>query len=488
MQDIYRKAYHVVVWLGPEADDSLRAAQLLDYLKKFDVDSMSQDELLQVMPPPDDPGWTAVCGLLRRPWFSRLWVVQEVASNDKVVILWRDCSCSMEFFGMCVASIFKWQNIHVRGCEDPKTWKASAMGWSSFQRIRLVKQRPADSKGNLLGLLYLLRNFRCSDPRDHLFALLGLATDCNLTQFAPDYAEPIESVVLRYATNFVKGGMGHHLLRYSSWGSHCQKFPSWIPDWVNHETALPIPISWELNDEQNSPLKYCAAGNTSGRIGFIENGPQELLLVKGFIIDSITDIGRPYHVLHPPMTDGQLNFDGRAVCLFSTENLLAKLTTYPTVEDSKDILWRTLIANSCDNMTLQGTGKNIEASYTGFVQQCWRALDPDAQNTTEFSGGPSSREYDAQFILRMRNRLPCLTARGYLGIVPDAAQTGDQVCIFLGCPLPFILRRSKRPLDDWDVGEDVTLFRIIGHSYIHGIMRGEALQFEGLKEEYLHVY
>ena len=72
----------------------------------------------------------------------------------------------------------------------------------------------------------------------------------------------------------------------------------------------------------------------------------------------------------------------------------------------------------------------------------------------------------AAFSTRLGNGRFCVTARGYIGFVPYEAKVGDEICIIYGGVVPFVLRQSK--------GSS----RLIGESYIHGIMYGEALLFD----------
>jgi hypothetical protein len=53
---------------------------------------------------------------------------------------------------------------------------------------------------------------------------------------------------------------------------------------------------------------------------------------------------------------------------------------------------------------------------------------------------------------------------GHFGLVPDHAQVGDLVCILYGCDVPVILRKIKGH------------YELIGESYVHGIMKGEAME------------
>lgn len=58
-----------------------------------------------------------------------------------------------------------------------------------------------------------------------------------------------------------------------------------------------------------------------------------------------------------------------------------------------------------------------------------------------------------------------LSDKGYVGLAPDDAQTGDVVCILFGALVPFVLREK--------VGR--RQYQLIGEAYVYGIMDGEFL-------------
>jgi hypothetical protein len=70
-----------------------------------------------------------------------------------------------------------------------------------------------------------------------------------------------------------------------------------------------------------------------------------------------------------------------------------------------------------------------------------------------------------------RSRRRCITSTGFLGQVPLHAQEGDVIVISIGSAVPFVLcPRQAR-------------YQLVGQAYIHGVMIGEALQFEHLAKE-----
>lgn len=63
------------------------------------------------------------------------------------------------------------------------------------------------------------------------------------------------------------------------------------------------------------------------------------------------------------------------------------------------------------------------------------------------------------------NRCIFVTQRGYIGLGSDLVKKGDLVCVLFGSTMPFVLR---------SIGSaEAERFRLLGVSYVHGIMDGE---------------
>lgn len=90
MASIYKSARRVVVWLGTGSEDSDLAMQSLDYLGKQVI--LTKDNWLFAPPDAEEPYWVegtcsvpyseevwaAINRLLGRPWFMRVWIIQEI--------------------------------------------------------------------------------------------------------------------------------------------------------------------------------------------------------------------------------------------------------------------------------------------------------------------------------------------------------------------------------------------------------------------------
>jgi Heterokaryon incompatibility protein (HET) len=98
MSDIYSRASRVIIWLGPESEDSVLAMDtLVDLGNKVGRDvertkfQSRTGELLdwtewRTLLPYTQAQIEAICRLYDRPWFERLWIWQEARlANDSAL-------------------------------------------------------------------------------------------------------------------------------------------------------------------------------------------------------------------------------------------------------------------------------------------------------------------------------------------------------------------------------------------------------------------
>jgi len=100
MSKIYGTARKVCIWLG-EADNDSKIA--IDFIKKEVLKLQGFDELCDSQEATSK--WRAMLNLMKRPWFSRRWVVQEIAlANDAELycgtktIPWKDFADAVQLF------------------------------------------------------------------------------------------------------------------------------------------------------------------------------------------------------------------------------------------------------------------------------------------------------------------------------------------------------------------------------------------------------
>ncbi|KAF2267331.1 hypothetical protein CC78DRAFT_614271 [Lojkania enalia] len=93
MSNIYNSAKNVCIWLGDADDESTTALKLVNDIMNFQV----LDLCLEATDESDERRWCDLIDTLKAPWFSRRWIIQEVASArdasvhvGKDVVHWDD--------------------------------------------------------------------------------------------------------------------------------------------------------------------------------------------------------------------------------------------------------------------------------------------------------------------------------------------------------------------------------------------------------------
>ena len=83
-------------------------------------------------------------------------------------------------------------------------------------------------------------------------------------------------------------------------------------------------------------------------------------------------------------------------------------------------------------------------------------------------------------IVAVLRRTLCVTAGGYLGVCPETVSIGDEIFILYHSPAPIFLRLINNQERDAK-----NMYQVLGHGYVHGLMDGEAMQKDCLKQQVL---
>ncbi|XXH05340.1 hypothetical protein Hte_011766 [Hypoxylon texense] len=136
--------------------------------------------------------------LLCRPWWSRVWIIQEAVVSRKLKIL---CG-SWEIEWDRLDAETKEENISIKQVALIKVMHPELLSYadSTLDNINLMRRKWVDAKtgNNIYELLYDLRRLACTDPRDRIFAFLGLLSPEMGPIMSPDYKHSIETIYARF--------------------------------------------------------------------------------------------------------------------------------------------------------------------------------------------------------------------------------------------------------------------------------------------------
>jgi len=112
MKDIYKKAMHVVIWLGKETAEDADTFNLLSRFEKlFKAKGMVPVGVVEnhrlELPAENSEEWTTLVRLFQRPWFQRIWVLQEagiIHGSENHLCVWLPSRWMAAHLSSCVVS------------------------------------------------------------------------------------------------------------------------------------------------------------------------------------------------------------------------------------------------------------------------------------------------------------------------------------------------------------------------------------------------
>lgn len=455
MKAIFQLATQVVIWLGKESDDSDLAMDLIADIHKTGVDKfMTGLESAR--------SWEALANFYRRPWFSRVWVLQETAVSHLSPEV-RAGNKRLSWDACEAARTYVENQINIKN--DPVSNMVRATVQSTVAAIHNVRRdlSPTDPMSNLEMLLKRTMRFFATDPRDKVFALLGLAHECDRMEIVPDYSKNLEQIYAELAVYLISKNIN---MIYFNTNSPSEDHPSWVPDWSWLNRRWPL---W-------SPGFYKAAGNTTQAGRFSQD--LSTLTIPALLIDrvGVTDEFVPrgvdpieYNESHVSLVIGNIEALLRKAIDEQPSNAeLAELNP-----EKSDALWRTLVINKESTTFTCPAPKSYEEMF--HVSRGRSEVPAKFQSkfpTQEERKHEFVRPYEQEVQSTMSDQRFFVTRNGRIGVGPRHLQEADLVVVFWGADMPCVLRKQ---------GSEH--MRFLGPAYVHGVMDGETFKHIQTKAE-----
>ncbi|KAI0894613.1 HET-domain-containing protein [Annulohypoxylon nitens] len=495
MRDIYASAERVIIWLGEEDEDSEIAFDAIPVLaaRKHCPDDDQDKELL---------GMVRSCssffnGLpIRRPWFSRVWVIQELAmaKQDPLVVCGRKCTSwstfmkAEEFVSRKVFTEIGMVRrkepsppgqISVEEVNDsPEEENIEVVGkWKTGVLHDLYTTMRCKGGESLRRLLFISRSSQATDPRDRVYGLLGLLKADLLDPPSPDhlievnYRKPTAEVYTDAMAHIFSQGDGPYTLSgvsppgISAAAPHIPDLPSTVPQ-PNLPSWVP-DFSKQFGD--NAPhtsgtIFHPPAGiGVSGPGADANNGrrlgDKRTLQVEGLFVDTIEDVtvlGPSFKSLPNQLVE-IASFAEKAKqrpCV-----LEPSIRPYVELYKRKEPLWRVLVSNKRWHSGYEPAPDSYETMYQKILSG---VAEEDDSEASEYIQSLKSDVGKSSFFT---------TTNGFVGICVPDSRKGDIIAILFGSPVPFVLRPRSDTIHVHD-GERPT-YSLIGASYVSGIMSGE---------------
>ncbi|KAK4199515.1 heterokaryon incompatibility protein-domain-containing protein [Triangularia verruculosa] len=431
MDTIYQTASQVLVYLG-EPDDT----------SDFAMDCISQRRVTQK----DEPFQYAVLQLFsQREWFSRVWVLQEVALAEIALVI-------------CGAKIVPWACF-------PDWWTRNAPFLAGkAEPPPVLSYGPSVMKKlTLLQQLHETRHSKSTLPHDKIYALVGLLQAEDRIGVLVDYTQSTESLYVSVAKSIIERGGSLAILsgKVQDPSSNREELPSWVPDWSLAPSAVSLGLA-------NKHLEPFDAGGKPACGVVIHTWPHKPATLEclGITFDTVKKTA--VHALQP------------AAGSESASRYYMDLVTD----------WVNLVGTSSSTVTELATYLILRFNQQSKTQHPTRFSQPpkgaeslwttlQALSTPTLELNPQELEARSDRDANIENLKFCIgrklfiTDNGALGLGPADIREDDTVAVLLGAPVPHILR--KKPPSGHDMSAANHLYTLVGECFVEGIMAGEAL-------------
>ncbi|PVH80079.1 hypothetical protein DL98DRAFT_572177 [Cadophora sp. DSE1049] len=458
MGALYSNAKDVVVWLGPSSDDSTLALKTLARLGEgvvfypaenrvtYEIEQFEawaetlqfDEQALRA----ESLSWVAIGSLLRREWFERLWVFQEIALASSAVVVVGEYSIEWELFRLGVYWVWMMINSINRlpeapNIENPRT--------NCLQGFLEVSDRNLTIQRNLLTTLHMTRRASCFDKRDRLFGIRDILYVDERQHIKPDYSLETEEVYTNTTVSLINSHERLYILKWCV--LQCPpsdlKLPSWIPD-------------FSFQGRPEAILSNQADGTAHSNHS-IENG--NVLIVHGVKVTEITQVVATESARH--------GADKEVVGVCRTwKQQLPSSTAYVTGSSMEDAFIEAVMCGKTQEIVPENSGVFPTTDSCKHVLLLGEEYEEFEPRKIYVSDGPDRERVMAELRRTSRGRSFFNTAGGHIGMCPDSAQCGDVVVVMLGCEVPLVLRPQPDCVDN---------FQVVGECYVPGIMTAEAL-------------
>ena len=310
MHKIFSRAELVYVDLGedvPEMDKMLQLLQKFDFLRHCTMQEIAKFfPAFEAcgFPGIEHPTWPGIVRFMRRPWFTRVWIMQEFILAKHVQIMVGIRRLNLEFLHwLVIACAYYWSfgspinhNLAVLYFPLRAQLELGLNNLTALLKARADRRDGTDQQ-NLASLLKKSRAFDATDKRDRAYALLSLADDVDHNRFAVRYKnETLDQTAQRLSRYFLVEsddchGYGRAAL-YHNVGLRGPG-PSWTYD-------LAGTARYEDMLARDSRIYHASAGSSHLEASIAG----AILTVRGYVLGSITQLSS---ALVPP-EPGQSSF------------------------------------------------------------------------------------------------------------------------------------------------------------------------------------
>lgn len=431
MWSIYQNSRNVVVFLGESRHGSDQALQLLFELSCLSADASERHtQITKVLADEQRaPYWKGLLKLMRRPWWSRAWIIQEYAVAPRVIFVCGLARLGGDVFNQAMEHLIDYRY----NAKIPHQWQHMVRHVALTPISHLLSTRhqyqsssPQD-KPAPIEILYRSRGAMASDPRDKVYSLFRLIAEDPRLQ--PDYSRSTHDLYKDVVRAMIDHSGTLEILCHHNVGNvGLPNMPTWCPDWTTMRGGRYL-----LQQK-----KYSAAGRTRAHAKFGGN----TLTVKGRALDQIELISKPTKYAdfkHSPA------IYSKAKGLWE---LASKRDEFPsdTWPDVPAAFPETLTSSRSRQRGPDGWSTHVLDPST--VKGMWNAWCRSRKEPFALDGAEEklAKKFEDAMLSALYGRVFFVSQQGRFGFADASAQVGDTIAVLLGGEVLFALREQDASL------------------------------------------
>ncbi|KAK3316846.1 heterokaryon incompatibility protein-domain-containing protein, partial [Apodospora peruviana] len=221
MKELYASADRVVAWLGHSESAHLVQSFFGELQYQQEGLGFTGEELRNAAGRGGGAKWQALCEFLRNEWFTRIWIIQEATFSRELHLLYGDVCMDWDLVGEAIPALWHWDMLQSIPALDGNA-------------DTMLEFRGDVDYGRIFNVFTALENcvgFRCSEPRDKIYALTNIFDDVRIT---PDYGIPVAKLFTQIMLDILKKGNSLDAIAWAGTGFGAraiEDLPSWVPDW-----------------------------------------------------------------------------------------------------------------------------------------------------------------------------------------------------------------------------------------------------------------
>ena len=494
MRTIFSEAVGVLAWLGDVENAMIAQIFLSSLSSKSNLFGMTTLDRLLDYRTRHDFAWRYMGVVFRQPWFTRSWMLQEIALAKRVDLVFGGVSLDWEVFAQSLPVLGNPLLGRFLGSSDaeyevtrPLLGVKNAM---IMENCRALTR--GDSDVTLNEVLQFSLQFQATKGHDKVYSVLGLVNDENSEFIVPDYSKSVETVFTETMRSLLQSSRPLQSLHLAGCGTSGQyDLPSWVPDWTN-SSIRPFHTS--------SSITYNAGTELAPKVITPPEADAQFVRIAGNVVDEILVLGQMGPLVAEELKIRETRMSYREEHLVyewlkEAKGLVAKYVKRPyivgqsphhEIQHGDEVLWRTIIADKTEDKSPASAelaiGYAALETYVGLSSSTTSGeLSPFKQHRLpeDEHALPRERIQDlsrsANTFLNhvaeasLGNRL-AVTKSGLFAVVPPKTRVGDTLSIIWGAQTPYLMRPSATKLGSWE---------LVGSCFVHGLMSGEGVDAVG---------